>query len=78
MASRVKLNRDDHILGEVILLECADLNTLINRLLYPEKVRTEPGVSIKVDWKLVHVCLNILWDLFLLIVGHLIVSISKR
>lgn len=60
LTSRVKLNRDDHILGEVILLECKELNTLINRLLYPKKVRTEPGVSIKVEWELVHVCLNIL------------------
>ncbi|CAF2390576.1 unnamed protein product [Rotaria sp. Silwood2] len=54
LASRVKLDRDCNILGEAILLECAELNTLINRLLYPDKVKTEPGVSIKVDWKLVH------------------------
>ncbi|CAF4511064.1 unnamed protein product [Rotaria sp. Silwood2] len=53
-ASRVKLDRDCNILGEAILLECAELNTLIDRLLYPDKVKTEPGVSIKVDWELVH------------------------
>ncbi|CAM4989224.1 unnamed protein product, partial [Rotaria socialis] len=35
-------------------LECAELNTLINRLLYPEKVKTEPGILIKVEWGLVH------------------------
>ncbi|CAF4361127.1 unnamed protein product, partial [Adineta steineri] len=54
LASRVKLNHDNNILGEIILLECAELNTLINRLLYPEKIKTEPGVSIKVEWDLVH------------------------
>ncbi len=58
LASRVKLNRDNQILGEIILLECAELNTLINRLLYPEKVKTEPGVTIKVEWELVHVGFN--------------------
>ncbi|CAF4925776.1 unnamed protein product, partial [Rotaria sp. Silwood1] len=54
LASRVKLNNENNILGEVILLECAELNILINRLLYPEKIRTEPGVSIKAEWELVH------------------------
>ncbi|CAF0895845.1 unnamed protein product [Rotaria sp. Silwood1] len=54
LASRVKLDQDCNILGEAILLQCAELNTLINRLLYPDKVKTEPGVSIKVDWELVH------------------------
>ncbi|CAF0751812.1 unnamed protein product [Rotaria sordida] len=54
LASRVKLSSEHGILGEVILLECAELNTLINRLLYPEKIKTEPEVSIKVEWELVH------------------------
>ncbi|CAF1265249.1 unnamed protein product [Rotaria sordida] len=54
LASRIKLDQDCNILGEAILLECAELNTSINRLLYPEKVKTEPGVSIKVNWELVH------------------------
>lgn len=54
-ASRIELNRDDQILGEMILLECAELNTLINRLLYPEKVKNEPGVSIKIEWEFIHV-----------------------
>ncbi len=58
LASRIQLNQDNQILGEIILLECAELNTLINRLLYPEKNKTEPGVSIKVEWELVHVCLD--------------------
>jgi hypothetical protein len=58
LASRIKLNQDNQILGEIILLECAELNTLINRLLYPEKVKTEPGVTIKVEWELVHVGFN--------------------
>ena len=57
LASRIKLHREtNNILGEIILLECAELNTLINRLLYPEKVKSEPGVSIKIEWELVHVC----------------------
>ena len=51
----LNLNQEYNILGEIILLECAELNTLINRLLYPDKVKTEPGVSIKVEWELVHV-----------------------
>ncbi|CAF1212266.1 unnamed protein product [Rotaria magnacalcarata] len=54
LASRVKLDRDCNIIGEAILLECAELNTLINRLLYPEKVKTEPGILIKVEWGFVH------------------------
>lgn len=57
LASRIRLDRENNILGEVILLECAELNTLINRLLYPEKVKSEPGVSIKGEWDLVHVSL---------------------
>lgn len=55
LASRVKLNRDNSILGEITLLECAELNATINRLLYPEKVRYEPGVSIKIEWEFIHV-----------------------
>jgi hypothetical protein len=51
LASRVKLNRDD----QIILLECAELNALINRLLFPRKVQTEPEISIKIEWESVHV-----------------------
>jgi hypothetical protein len=58
LASRARLDRENNIVGEAILLECAELNTTINRLLYPEKVKTEPGVSIKVEWDLVHVCFD--------------------
>ncbi|CAF3586652.1 unnamed protein product [Adineta steineri] len=54
LASRVKLDKDNNILGEAVLLECAELNTEINRLLYPEKVKNQPGVSIKVLWDSVH------------------------
>ncbi|CAF1245225.1 unnamed protein product [Adineta ricciae] len=54
LASRVKLNRENTILGEITLLECAELNALINRLLYPEKIRTEPGVTIKAEWEYIH------------------------
>ncbi len=55
LASRAKLDQDYNILGEAVLLECTDLNTTINRLLFPEKVKTEPAVSIKVGWESVHV-----------------------
>lgn len=55
LASRVRLDRENQILGEIILLECAELNTLINRLLYPERVKSEPAVSIKVEWDFIHV-----------------------
>lgn len=58
LASRVNLDRENNILGEVILLECAELNMSIDRLLYPERMKKEPGVSIKVKWQLVHVCLE--------------------
>jgi hypothetical protein len=65
LASRIKLHREtNNILGEIILLECAELNTLINRLLYPEKVKSEPGVSIKIEWELVHVC-SLIYFLFI-------------
>ena len=57
-ASRVELNQENQVLGEIILLECAELNTLINRLLYPEKVISEPGVSIKIEWEFIHVRLH--------------------
>lgn len=55
LASRIQLNRENEILGEIILLECAELNMIINRLLYPEKVKSEPGVSIKIEWEFIHV-----------------------
>ncbi|CAF3775950.1 unnamed protein product, partial [Rotaria magnacalcarata] len=53
-ATRIKLDRENNILGEILLLECAELNTLVNRLLYPEKNQAEPAVSIKAEWELVH------------------------
>ena len=55
LASRVKLDRENQVVGEAILLECAELNTLIRRLLFPQKVKTEPGLSVKIDWESVHV-----------------------
>ena len=55
LASRIKLNGQYNIIGEVILLECAELNASINRLLNPEKVKIQPAISIKVEWNLVHV-----------------------
>ena len=55
LASRVKLDEETNIIGEAVLLECAELNTQINRLLYPDRVKDQPGVSIKVEWESVHV-----------------------
>ncbi|CAF0945953.1 unnamed protein product [Adineta ricciae] len=54
LASRVKLDRDYNILGEAVLLECAELNAVVNRLLFPQKAKSQPGVSINVQWDLVH------------------------
>ena len=54
-ASRIELNRENQVLGEITLLECAELNTLINRLLYPERMKSEPGVTIKIEWEFIHV-----------------------
>ena len=55
LASRVKLDQDYNILGEAVLLECAQLNTYIDRLLFPAKVKTEPAVSMKLAWDSIHV-----------------------
>ena len=55
LASRAKLDMDYNIIGEAVLLDCAELKISIDRLLFPTKVKTEPGVSMKVDWDSVHV-----------------------
>lgn len=55
LASRVKLDQDNNILGEADLLKCGDLNTEINRLLFPDRAKDAAAVSIKVSWDLVHV-----------------------
>ncbi|CAF1242324.1 unnamed protein product [Didymodactylos carnosus] len=54
LASRVLLNNNHDIEGEVILLDCEILTTTINRLLYPDQAKNEPVVSVKADWDLVH------------------------
>ncbi|UJR10669.1 hypothetical protein I4U23_014864 [Adineta vaga] len=54
LASRIKLDPDYNILGEAVLLDCAELNTDIDRSLFPEKAKKLPGISIKVQWDLVH------------------------
>lgn len=54
-ASRVQLDAGNAILGEASLLECTDLKTDIQRLLYPDRVREEAALAIKVDWESVHV-----------------------
>jgi hypothetical protein len=55
LASRAKLDQNYDILGEAVLLNCAELKTSIERLLFPEKAKNEPAVSIKVEWDSVHV-----------------------
>ena len=55
LATRARLDTDYNILGEVVLFDCAELNITIDRLLFPAKVKTEPGVSMKAEWDSVHV-----------------------
>ncbi len=55
LASRVKLNENNEIQSEIILLECAKLNMNMNRLLYPEKVKDQPYISIEMEWDFIHV-----------------------
>jgi hypothetical protein len=45
----------NEIQSEIILLECAELKTDINRFLYPQKVKNKPLISIKMQWDLIHV-----------------------
>ncbi|CAF1293254.1 unnamed protein product, partial [Didymodactylos carnosus] len=47
---RVKLNKNNEILGDIGVLECAELHTLIERLLYPEKIQNEPEITIQLNW----------------------------
>lgn len=63
LASRAKLDKDYNIIGEAVLLDCAELNTTIDRLLFPDKVKTEPAVLMNAEWDSVHV--NIFENLFL-------------
>jgi hypothetical protein len=55
LASRAKLDQNYDILGEAVLLDCSDLTTSIDRLLFPERAKTEPAVSIRINWDSVHV-----------------------
>ena len=55
LASRVKLDRENQIQGEAVLLDCAELKTVIKRLLFPQKVKDEPGLFVQIDWESVHV-----------------------
>lgn len=58
LASRAKLDTDYNILGEAVLLDCAELKTSIDRLLFPTKAKTVPAVAIQVDWNSVHVTIR--------------------
>jgi hypothetical protein len=55
LASRIKLNKTNEIESEIILLKCAKLKMDIDRLLYPEKVKNVPYISIKMQWDFIHV-----------------------
>ncbi len=55
LASRIRLNEKNEIQSEIILLQCAQLQMDINRLLYPEKVKNKPHISIKMQWDFIHV-----------------------
>ena len=58
LASRVKLDQDYNILGEAVLLDCAELKTTIDRLLFPERAKTSTAVSIKANWDSINVSLE--------------------
>ncbi|CAF1279791.1 unnamed protein product, partial [Didymodactylos carnosus] len=47
---RVKLNNNNEILGDISVLECSELRTLIERLLYPEKIQNESQITIQLNW----------------------------
>jgi hypothetical protein len=51
LASRVKLNNNNEILGDITLLECAEFHTMIDRHLHSEKIKNEPKMSVKVEWE---------------------------
>ncbi|CAF1170061.1 unnamed protein product [Rotaria sordida] len=49
-ASRVQLDKNNETRGDISLLKCTELSTLIDRLLYPEKIQNEPEISIITKW----------------------------
>ena len=55
LASHVRVNQNNAIRSEISLLECAQLKVTIDRLLYPEQVKSKPFISIRMHWDFVHV-----------------------
>jgi hypothetical protein len=51
LASRVNLNTTNEIIGDIVLLECAEFHTSIDRLLHSRNIKNEPEISVKVDWE---------------------------
>ncbi|CAF3740023.1 unnamed protein product, partial [Rotaria sordida] len=57
LTSRVKLSKTNEILGDISLLECAELNILIDRLLYPDKAPHQSQILIKAYWDTIQIIL---------------------
>ena len=55
LASHVRVNQNNAIQSEISLLECTQLRVTIDRLLYPEQVKSKPFISIRMQWDFVHV-----------------------
>jgi hypothetical protein len=55
LASRIRVNEKNEIQSEINLLKCAKLQLDIHRLLYHEKVKTKPYISMKMQWDFIHV-----------------------
>lgn len=54
-ASRVHMNDNHDIISEIILLDCGQSNVSVQRLLYPDRIKNTPSISIKMHWGLIHV-----------------------
>ncbi|CAF2841774.1 unnamed protein product [Rotaria sp. Silwood2] len=53
LASRVQLGKNNETRGDISLFKCAELSTLIDRLLYPDKIQNEPQISIVANWDII-------------------------
>lgn len=50
-AARTRSEKSKGVVGQVNLIDCADLNVMIHRLLYPSKVTDEPGLRMNINWE---------------------------
>lgn len=55
LASRIKLDKKNEIQSEIILFESAELRMDVKRLLYHEKAKNEPYISVKMQLDSIHV-----------------------